>query len=234
LNKFGTEDPYYDVFEIEQQSFFGGRPTVKKVKKPKAVPVGISSNDERVLKKVLRRAYHLDMLFNIFGYRVGWTGLVGVVPVVGDIAGILFSLMLLKTANSVDGGLPLDVIAQFLFNIIIDFLIGLIPVVGDVVEIMYKANSRNALILEKHLKSKGEINLGIKSKPDTSRVLDDSKSVSSAAVSEDSDMDSSSHIKSPLKHRAKPKDNMELRDQLSVGKDPNRGEAVFRERTYSK
>lgn len=151
---------------------------------------------------------------------------------VGDVAGILFSLMLLKTARSVDGGLPLDVQLQFLFNIIVDFLIGLIPIVGDVIEIMYKANSRNALILEKHLKTKGEKNLGLTR--EHGKLIDDAKSVSSTAISEDSDFDNQSFVKSPLKHRVKPQDNIDLRSQLNVGKDPSRVDAVFKERTYSR
>lgn len=144
----------------------------------------------------------------------------------------MFSLLLLKTARDVDGGLPLDVQAQFLFNIIVDFLIGLIPIVGDVVEIMYKANSRNALILEKHLKAKGEKNLGLTR--DHGKLIDDTRSISSAAVSEDSEFDSTSPLKSPARYRSSPEENIKLRNQLKVGQDPNRVETVFKERTYSR
>lgn len=138
----------------------------------------------------------------------------------------------MKTARDVDGGLPLDVQAQFLFNIIVDFLIGLIPIVGDVVEIMYKANSRNALILEKHLKAKGEKNLGLTR--DHGKLIDDTRSISSAAVSEDSEFDTTSPLKSPARYRPSPEENIKLRNQLKVGQDPNRVETVFKERTYSR
>lgn len=141
-------------------------------------------------------------------------------------------MLLLKTARDVDGGLPLDVQAQFLFNIIVDFLIGLIPIVGDVVEIMYKANSRNALILEKHLNAKGEKNLGLTR--DHGKLIDDTRSISSAAVSEDSEFDSTSPLKSPARYRSSPEENIKLRNQLKVGQDPNRVETVFKERTYSR
>ncbi|CCH44108.1 putative membrane protein [Wickerhamomyces ciferrii] len=219
-------------FEIEQQSFFGGAPKVKKIKKPKPIPVGISSNDEAVMRKVLRRAYHLDMLFNIAGYRIGYTGLIGFIPVVGDIAGVLFSLLLLKTARQVDGGLPWDVQLKFLFNILVDFLVGLIPVVGDIVEVMYKANSRNALILEKHLQAKGERNLGLK-RSEQGRLIDDTRSISSSVISED-DGEELNHIKSPLKHRVPPSENVEVRNNLNVGKDPYKSANILRERTYSR
>lgn len=80
-------------------------------------------------------------------------------PFVGDVAGVVFSLLLFKSAREVDGGLPWDIQAQFLFNILMDFLLGLVPVVGDMIEVMYKANSRNALVLEKHLAEKGQMNI---------------------------------------------------------------------------
>jgi hypothetical protein len=132
---------------------------VKRIKKTKDIPEGLSPNDSAVLKQVMRRAYHLDMLFNVFGYRIGWSGLIGFIPVVGDFMSIVFSLLLFKAARAVDGGLPWRVQIQLLFNILVDFLIGLVPFVGDVVEVIYKANSRNALLLEKHLAEKGQRNI---------------------------------------------------------------------------
>ena len=36
-------------------------------------------------------------------------------------------------------------------NIIIDFLIGLIPFVGDLADVAYRANTKNVMIMEKHL-----------------------------------------------------------------------------------
>ncbi|KAM9914442.1 hypothetical protein OXX69_000631 [Metschnikowia pulcherrima] len=49
----------------------------------------------------------------------------------------------------------------FLFNILVDFLLSLIPIVGDIIEIGYKANSRNFLLLEKHLLRVGKKNMGL-------------------------------------------------------------------------
>lgn len=122
------------------------------------------------------------MLFNVFGYRVGWSGLIGLVPVAGDFASVVFSLLLFKTAREIEGGLPWLLQLQILGNILIDFLIGLVPVVGDVIEVLYKANSRNALLLEKHLQEKAfsikEANTSALS--DVSTVVDDD--LSDAAI----------------------------------------------------
>lgn len=99
------------------------------------------------------------MIFHIFGYRFGWGGIISIVPVVGDLASVALSLLLFKMAREVDGGLPLEVQGYLLLNIIIDFVVGLIPFVGTLVEVMYKANSRNALVLEKYLAAKGQVNI---------------------------------------------------------------------------
>lgn len=66
----------------------------------------------------------------------------------------LLALMVVKTAMQV--GLPNDVKAKMMMNIIIDFLIGLVPVLGDIADVMYKANTRNAALLESYLREKGK------------------------------------------------------------------------------
>lgn len=39
-------------------------------------------------------------------------------------------------------------------NVMLDFGLGLIPIVGDLINIAYKANTRNCILLEEHLKRK--------------------------------------------------------------------------------
>ncbi|CDK26830.1 unnamed protein product [Kuraishia capsulata CBS 1993] len=157
LNKFGTEDPYY-----EETIVSSGDPTkpdkVKKIRK-RTAPKGLSENDEKIFIKIRRRAYHLDMLFNVCGIRVGWNGIISLLPVVGDALSVTSSLMIYKMLFDLDEKVPLTIHATFLFNILIDFLIGLIPIVGSIVEIGYKANSRNSLSLEKYLEKVGAKNL---------------------------------------------------------------------------
>jgi hypothetical protein len=46
------------------------------------LPDGLSDHDRNILKRVRRRAYHLDMsLFNCCGIRAGWSSVVGIIPV---------------------------------------------------------------------------------------------------------------------------------------------------------
>lgn len=72
-------------------------------------------------------------------------------------------MMVVKNCEDIEGGLPSRLRTTMLINVIIDFIIGLIPFLGDVVDAVYKCNTRNAVILEKHLREKGAKSL--KKKP---------------------------------------------------------------------
>lgn len=154
LNKFGVEDPYYEYIPLDDQ----GKRT-KKVKR--RIPDGLSPKDVQVLETLRKKAYRYDMWFNFLGVKFGWANVVGIIPIAGQIVATYWSLTMLITARSLDDGLPLDIHFIFIFNVLIDFLLGLIPIVGDLIEIGFKANSRNFLLIEKHLERVGQKNLGI-------------------------------------------------------------------------
>jgi len=42
-----------------------------------------------------------------------------------------------------------------MFNIILDFALGLVPLLGDVADALFRANTRNAVVLEEYLRKKG-------------------------------------------------------------------------------
>jgi hypothetical protein len=72
------QDPY---FEQVPASRLGWRRDKKLKKRRKALPPGISEQDGKVLTKVKRRAYRLDMaLFSFLGVRFGWSSAIGIVP----------------------------------------------------------------------------------------------------------------------------------------------------------
>ncbi|PSS12992.1 hypothetical protein M430DRAFT_89735, partial [Amorphotheca resinae ATCC 22711] len=152
-NNFGQEDPY---FETVPATRLDGRPSKKGKKRRKALPAGISEHDGKVLTKVKRRAYHLDMsLCNCCGIRFGWSSLIGIIPGFGDILDAFMALMVLRTCEQIEGGLPADVKTKMYLNIILDFGLGLCPLVGDIADALFRANTRNAVVLEKHLRQKG-------------------------------------------------------------------------------
>ncbi|CAJ2506412.1 Uu.00g005420.m01.CDS01 [Anthostomella pinea] len=157
-NKFGVEDPY---FETVPATRLDGKPSRSKTKKiHKAIPPGLSEHDANILNKVKRRAYRLDMAFGSFmGLKLGWGSIIGIFPVAGDIADGLLAMLVVRTAQQIEGGLPFDVKLMMYFWVILDLIIGAVPILGDIGDALILANTRNAAALEKHLRKKGMKNL---------------------------------------------------------------------------
>ncbi|KAI4155380.1 MAG: hypothetical protein LQ340_001022 [Diploschistes diacapsis] len=149
-NNFGTEDPYFDYVSPLD---LNGNPTGKPKKQKKATPPGLTKIEEKVLRKVTRRAYRLDNCLNVCGIRIGWGVVAGVIPGLGDIFDTLCALMVYRTCLAVE--LPKGLKSRMMLNIAIDFGIGLIPLLGDVADALYRANTRNAALLYTHLKARG-------------------------------------------------------------------------------
>lgn len=109
------------------------------------------SDEESVLKAGLERlerfATLTDSRFRIpvIGVRFGIEGVIGLIPLIGDVIGALMSLYLFFEAYRL--GVPKRVLLRMLVNIVLDFFVGLVPIVGDVADIAYKANSRNTQLL---------------------------------------------------------------------------------------
>ncbi|KAL2864737.1 DUF4112 domain-containing protein [Aspergillus lucknowensis] len=152
-NHFGNEDPYFEEVPASRLGRAFGKKTRKR---RKAIPPGLSENDTKVLTRVKRRAYRLDYcLFNLCGIRFGWGSAIGLFPLIGDAADAALAMMVLKTCEGIDGGLPARLRMQMIINILLDFVIGLVPFVGDIADAVYKCNTRNAVILENYLRNKG-------------------------------------------------------------------------------
>ncbi|KAH8895090.1 PH domain-containing protein [Thozetella sp. PMI_491] len=152
--KINSSDPYEERVEVYDKR---GRPTGKYKKQKRGIPQGLSANDAAILKKVRRRAYRLDMsLFNCCGIRFGWSSVVGLIPVIGDAIDALMALMVVRTCGGIDGGLPQMLRARMMFNIALDFGIGLVPLLGDIADAVFRANTRNAWLLEVYLQKKIE------------------------------------------------------------------------------
>ncbi|KAI9718372.1 MAG: hypothetical protein M1812_004093 [Candelaria pacifica] len=162
-NKFGTEDPY---FEQVPATRLDGRPTKKTKKRRKALPPGISEHDGKVLTKVKRRAYRLDnSLFNCCGIRFGWSSVIGLVPAIGDIIDAFMAVMVIRTCNQIEGGMPKTLKNEMYMNATIDFFIGLVPFLGDVADAVFRCNTKNAVALEKHLRREGQKHLERQGRP---------------------------------------------------------------------
>ena len=75
---------------------------------------------------------------------------------IGDFLDIFMALMVFKTCQQVEGGLSSRVKSKMMFNIIVDFSVGLVPFLGDVADAFWKANTKNALLLERFLIEKAK------------------------------------------------------------------------------
>ncbi len=93
-------------------------------------------------------AHVLDEAIRIPGtnIRIGLDALLGLLPGGGDVAGGLFSgLIILQAARS---GAPTSVLGRMLANVAIDVVFGAIPILGDVFDVAWRANTRNVRLLE--------------------------------------------------------------------------------------
>ncbi|HLP81143.1 MAG TPA: DUF4112 domain-containing protein [Nitrosomonas sp.] len=101
--------------------------------------------------KLSRLAWLMDSSFGIPGtnLRIGWDGIIGFIPGIGDAIGALISSHILTQAAHM--GAPKSVLLKMGFNIATDALLGIIPVVGDVSDFVWKANQRNVELLKDYL-----------------------------------------------------------------------------------
>lgn len=87
------------------------------------------------------------------GIKIGLDPIIGLWPVLGDGISLLLSAFIIVDAARV--GVPPRMIARMGFNILIDLVLGGIPLIGDVFDMMWKANKKNAAILDAHLEAAG-------------------------------------------------------------------------------
>ena len=92
----------------------------------------------------------LDNQFRVPGtsLRFGLDGIIGLIPYMGDMAGLVVSGFLLRTMIRKGAG-PL-LMLRMMGNFMLDALVGIIPVAGDLFDFGFKANRRNVDLLKKY------------------------------------------------------------------------------------
>lgn len=106
---------------------------------------------EWIAAHVRRIAWLMDQAFEVPGtrFRVGLDPLIGLIPVLGDVIGVAISGYLMWLASR--AGVPKAVILRMMLNAGIDLAAGAVPVVGDALDAGWKANAKNAALLERAL-----------------------------------------------------------------------------------
>ncbi|KAL4401390.1 hypothetical protein ACI68E_001029 [Malassezia pachydermatis] len=144
--RFEPQDPYYEYYMENGQ----------KKRRRRQVPPGLTKQEEKILRKIKRRAHYLDKGFRVCGLRFGWTFLIGLIPFVGDAVDALLSYnLIVKKAKQIDD-IPKELVNRMVANNVVSAGVGMIPLVGDVILASYKTNSRNANLLEDYLRKRAE------------------------------------------------------------------------------
>ncbi|MGY8667302.1 DUF4112 domain-containing protein [Bradyrhizobium sp. UFLA05-109] len=115
-----------------------------------ANPFGKLTREQR-LARFEAIAKLLDVAFIMPGtnIRYGIDGLIGLIPVVGDIITTAISLWLVREARAL--GAPWYVTARMLGNVAVDGVVGMVPFAGDAFDVMFRANMRNVRLLRRWL-----------------------------------------------------------------------------------
>ncbi len=109
---------------------------------------------EEALRRLDALSILMDSAFAIPGtkVRMGLDGLIGLVPVLGDLVTTAISSYILYEARRL--GASKLTIARMAANVAVDGVIGAIPIAGDVFDMAFRANRRNIRILREHLERK--------------------------------------------------------------------------------
>jgi len=115
-----------------------------------ANPFGNLTREQR-LARLDALAKLLDVAFIVPGTKVryGIDGLIGLIPVIGDIITTAISLWLVREARAL--GAPWHLTMRMLGNVALDGVVGIVPLVGDAFDVMFRANVRNVKLLHRWL-----------------------------------------------------------------------------------
>jgi hypothetical protein len=97
-----------------------------------------------------RVAYLMDEQFRFPGtkFRFGLDPILNLIPIAGDMAGLLISAgLLLAMARK---GASNKLVVLMSLNILLDATIGAIPIIGQLFDFFFKANSRNMKLMKEH------------------------------------------------------------------------------------
>lgn len=83
------------------------------------------------------------------GTKFGLDGLIGLIPGIGDIITTSISIYIIAQAAAL--GVGSATLIRMALNVVLENLIDMIPVLGNLFDFYWKSNSKNMLLIEKHL-----------------------------------------------------------------------------------
>lgn len=83
------------------------------------------------------------------GYRIGYDALMGLIPGIGDLVGLMFgTYIVLESARF---RVPRTTLLRMIANVLLEAAVGTIPLIGDIFDATYKSNVRNLRLLRTRL-----------------------------------------------------------------------------------
>ena len=113
------------------------------------LPFGRDPASVRRRVEVMERLLERMVVVPGINRPVGLDALLGLVPVIGDLAATGLGAWLVWEARNL--GMSKFQIARMAGNVGVDTLVGLIPFVGDAADFFFRSNSRNLRLIRRHL-----------------------------------------------------------------------------------
>lgn len=112
---------------------------------------GFGRDPASVRRRIEMMEAVLEGLFVLPGTnrRVGLDSLVGLIPVVGDLATAAMGAWIVWEARNL--GMSKWQLTRMAANVGFDTVVGAIPFAGDIFDFFYKSNSKNLRIIRRHL-----------------------------------------------------------------------------------
>lgn len=112
-------------------------------------PLGTDAASIRQRIEAMERLLERAIVIPGINRPVGLDAILGLVPVIGDILAASMGAYIVWEARNL--GMPKWQLLRMLGNIAVDSAVGAVPVAGDLFDFMYRSNSRNLKIVQKHL-----------------------------------------------------------------------------------
>lgn len=127
-------------------------------RKPNETLARMSASEiDAAVMRIEALARLMDSAFEIPGtkIRMGLDGIIGLIPVIGDlISGLISSYIIWEAKNL---GVSRFTLARMIGNATLDTVVGLVPLLGDAFDVAFRTNLKNLALLKRHLEKNGHV-----------------------------------------------------------------------------
>lgn len=113
------------------------------------LPLGTDALSVRRRVEALERLLENTFRIPVINQRIGLDAIGGLIPIAGDIVTGLMGLYLIWEARNL--GMSRWQLFRMSVHVGVDTLLGMIPLVGDLFDFLYRSNTRNLRIIQRHL-----------------------------------------------------------------------------------